>query len=170
VIPVPRSTKPGDEAPFVWASHTALDLALKVSGTSGVAVYIALCRLHSEAPPPFKNAFFASEANIGFHCGLSARGLRPILRELMRAKLISAAFVSVTQAKKYTVFSVHPSGTNCRTEKTAVRQSRSTIFADIKEVSLTPQSERDTSPPSAPSPCGGPGHGEEEKGGLTNEW
>jgi hypothetical protein len=114
----------GETAPAAFFGHAAHDEVLKVSGTSGLAVYMALCRLESETPPRFKPAFFASEDKIAFYSGLSARRMRAHLKKLCIAKLVQIHFPrgegTSRQSRKYTLLTLKDEptgqtvhGTNC---------------------------------------------------------
>jgi hypothetical protein len=77
------------DGPYLWLSKDAQDRALEAAGSKGLATYIALCRLESNAPQAYKSRFSASRFNIAQFSGLSVRTIAEILPVLVRARLIS---------------------------------------------------------------------------------
>jgi hypothetical protein len=63
------------------------DKALECDSVS-LLVYVALLRIHSDAPPEEKNCFRAGVARIKRHCGLSRRAIQDRLPRLAAEGLI----------------------------------------------------------------------------------
>lgn len=74
--------------PFTRIFKADHDKALE-SGSLTLLVYLALCRIHSDAPPEEKRSFRAGAARIARHCGLSRRAIQPRLKQLQADGLIS---------------------------------------------------------------------------------
>jgi hypothetical protein len=74
--------------PFTRIFKTDHDKALE-AGPLALLVYLALCRIHSDAPPDEKGCFRAGAARIARHCGLSRRAIQPRLRLLEKEQLIT---------------------------------------------------------------------------------
>lgn len=74
--------------PFTRIFKADHDKALE-SGPLALLVYLALCRIHSDAPPEEKGCFRAGAARIARHCGLSRRAIQPRLRLLEKEQLIT---------------------------------------------------------------------------------
>ena len=83
------SIRAQSDASYLWLSKDAHDRALEAAGTKGLAVYVALCRLESNAPLAHKGAFSASRFNIAQFSGVSARTVADLLPVLVRARLIT---------------------------------------------------------------------------------
>jgi hypothetical protein len=69
--------------PFSVIQKSEHDKALAL-GSTGLLVYVALCRLQSDARPDEKDCFAAGAARIAKHCGLSKRCVKsylPLLSE-----------------------------------------------------------------------------------------
>jgi hypothetical protein len=62
--------------------------ALKAAGTIGFAIYAAICKQRFMTAPQHRSAFFCSENNISFHCGISTRRIREPLRMLESAGIV----------------------------------------------------------------------------------
>lgn len=65
------------------------DRALAAGGTSALAVYVALCRLHSDARPEEKNSFRAGKSRVARHSGCSTRQVVRVLPLLQAEGLIA---------------------------------------------------------------------------------
>jgi|GEM_PF-5456870 len=63
------------------------DKALECDSAS-LLVYLALCRIHSDAPPEEKSGFKAGAARVARHCGLSRRTIQKCLPRLANEGLI----------------------------------------------------------------------------------
>ena len=74
--------------PFTRIFKADHDKALE-AGPLALLVYLALCRIHSDAPPEEKGCFRAGAARIARHCGLSRRAIQPRLRLLEKEQLIT---------------------------------------------------------------------------------
>lgn len=74
--------------PFTRIFKADHDKALEVDSLS-LLVYLALCRIHSDAPPEEKGCFRAGAARIARHCGLSRRAIQQRLRLLEKEQLIT---------------------------------------------------------------------------------
>jgi hypothetical protein len=86
----------GSSGPHKWSSRpfTQLfkdlhDRALAVGGTSALAVYVALCRIHSDARPEEKDSFRAGKARVARHSGCSTRTVVRVLPLLEAEGLIA---------------------------------------------------------------------------------
>jgi hypothetical protein len=101
-----------NDAPYLWLSKDAQDRALEAGGTKGLAVYVALCRLESNAPQQYKGAFSASRFNISQFSGVSVRIVADLLPVLVRARLIGfqsgrhAGKDRSHEANKFTLFCI----------------------------------------------------------------
>jgi hypothetical protein len=89
--------------------------ALKAAGTIGFAIYAAICKQRFMTKPEFRSAFFCSENNISYHCGVSPRRIRQPLRELEDAGLVRISRPQgiekvMHQASKITLLPVLTSG------------------------------------------------------------
>lgn len=76
-----RSIKDGA---WFWASKSSQEIALRHGGATGLAVYLGLCRLESDAPQGAKGEFYASAVSISRAAGIPARTVQrflPILEE-----------------------------------------------------------------------------------------
>ena len=69
-------------APHTRISKAHHDKILTALGTPGLAVYIALCRIQSDAKAEEKHLFDAGARRISRHCGLSVRSIRTYLPQL----------------------------------------------------------------------------------------
>ena len=67
------------DGPYYWINKDAADMARLAGGTTGLAIYQALCHLESNAPQNCKGEFFASRSNIA---ELSGVGVRTVTRYL----------------------------------------------------------------------------------------
>jgi hypothetical protein len=76
-------------APHTRIVKDAHDKALTALGTQGLAVYVALCRIQSDARAEEKSLFAAGAQRIARHCGLSVRCIRYYLPKLAVLGLIS---------------------------------------------------------------------------------
>lgn len=76
-----------DHGPWLWCSKASLERSRKAGGMQGVAIYIALCHLESDAPEKYKGAFFASRKNISEVSGLPVRTITRYLPVLQKAGL-----------------------------------------------------------------------------------
>jgi hypothetical protein len=79
-------------APHTRISKAHHDKVLTALGTPGLAVYIALCRIQSDAKAEEKHLFDAGARRISRHCGLSVRSIRtylPMLADLGAIKVQS---------------------------------------------------------------------------------
>src|SRR5579859_4708584 len=90
----PEQRKPRRKGEGVWITLWApLPIeesarALKAAGTIGFAIYAAICKQRFLTAPKYRSAFFCSEQNIAFHCGVSARRIRQPLRDLEAAGVV----------------------------------------------------------------------------------
>jgi hypothetical protein len=73
--------------PFTRIFKADHDKALEADPLA-LLVYVALCRIQSDAPPEEKASFRAGAARIARHCGLSRRAIQERLRRLQRDGLI----------------------------------------------------------------------------------
>lgn len=73
--------------PFVQIFKTEWSKALECDSVS-LMVYLALCHIHSDAPPEEKGCFRAGAARIAKHCGLSRRAIQERLPRLAAEGLI----------------------------------------------------------------------------------
>lgn len=69
-------------APHTRISKAHHDKILTALGTPGLAVYVALCRIQSDAKAEEKHLFDAGARRISRHCGLSVRSIRTYLPQL----------------------------------------------------------------------------------------
>ena len=70
-------------------------------GSTGLLVYVAFCRLQSDARPDEKDGFQAGAARIAKHCGLSKRCVKGYLPLLVEEKLIEVASGRKTDTRNY---------------------------------------------------------------------
>lgn len=95
-------------------SKAAIERALQADGYEGVALYIGLCRLESDAPSKSKGCFFASATNIAYASGLGERTVKRHLPILERAGLFSLisgkkkGSKTGHQANQFTLLNVGP--------------------------------------------------------------
>lgn len=75
------------DGPWLWMSKAGMERALFADGVEGLAIYAALCRLESDAKEEYKNAFFASHANIAKMSGCGERTVKRHLPLLQKAGL-----------------------------------------------------------------------------------
>jgi DNA-binding MarR family transcriptional regulator len=73
--------------PFTRIFKADHDKALEADSLA-LLVYLALCRIHSDAPPEEKGCFRAGAARIARHCGLSRRAIQERVRRLADEGLI----------------------------------------------------------------------------------
>ena len=73
--------------PFTRIFKSDHDKALE-GDSLALLVYVALCRIQSDAPPEEKGSFRAGAARIARHCGLSSRAIQERLRRLQKDRLI----------------------------------------------------------------------------------
>ncbi len=78
--------KPGAYTRIFKADH---DKAITAGGLAALGVYLALCRIHSDAPPDEKHSFKAGAGRIKRHCHLSVRSIKTYLPVLEREGLIA---------------------------------------------------------------------------------
>lgn len=76
-----------EDGPWLWISKAAMDRARLAGGVNGVAIYVALCRLESDAPERFKDEFFASRNNISEYSGVPVRTITRYLAILQQSGL-----------------------------------------------------------------------------------
>lgn len=69
-------------APHTRVGKAQHDKVLTALGTPGLAVYVALCRIQSDAKAEEKHLFAAGAQRIARHCGLSVRCIRYHLPKL----------------------------------------------------------------------------------------
>ena len=74
-------------SPWLWMSKSARERAISAAGPSGVAIYLGLCSLESDAPKIAKDGFYASAANIARASGIGVRSVQRHLRALADAGL-----------------------------------------------------------------------------------
>jgi hypothetical protein len=74
--------------PFTRIFKADHDKALETDSL-GLLVYLALCRIQSDAPPEEKGSFRAGAARIARHCGLSRRAIQERVRRLAGEGLIT---------------------------------------------------------------------------------
>lgn len=86
--------------PFSVIQKSAHDKALEL-GSTGLLVYVAICRLQSDARPDEKDSFPAGAARIAKHCGLSKRCVKGYLPLLVEEKLIELTSGSKTDTRNY---------------------------------------------------------------------
>ena len=65
------------------------DKAVTVGGVNAFAVYVALCRIHSDSRPELKDSFPAGAARVARHCGLSTKTVKRMLPLLKKEGLVS---------------------------------------------------------------------------------
>lgn len=68
--------------PHTRISKAHHDKILTALGTPGLALYLALCRIQSDAKAEEKHLFCAGARRISRHCGLSVRSIRTYLPAL----------------------------------------------------------------------------------------
>jgi len=73
--------------PFTQIFKADHDKALEADHLA-LLVYLALCRIQSDAPPEDKASFRAGAARIARHCGLSRRAIQERVRRLQNDGLI----------------------------------------------------------------------------------
>jgi hypothetical protein len=73
--------------PFTRVFKADHDKALETDSL-GLLVYLALCRIQSDAPPEDKGSFRAGAARIARHCGLSRRAIQERLHRLAQEGLL----------------------------------------------------------------------------------
>lgn len=76
-------------SPWLWMSKAARERAISAAGASGVAIYLGLCSLESDAPKSAKDGFFASASNIARASGIGVRSVQRHLRALADAGLFT---------------------------------------------------------------------------------
>lgn len=86
--------------PFSVIQKSAHDKALEL-GSTGLLVYVALCRLQSDARPDEKDNFQAGAARIAKHCGLSKRCVKGYLPLLVEEKLIDLTSGGKTDTRNH---------------------------------------------------------------------
>lgn len=103
-----------NHSPWCWMSKTGLERAASAGGQAGVAIYAALCRLESNAPPEVKGDFFASAQNIATAAGMGARTVGTYLPILAKAGLFTmrsgrqSAAAGKIEANRFTLLDVGP--------------------------------------------------------------
>jgi len=101
-------------SPFLWMSKTGLERAASAGGQAGVAIYVALCKLESNAPPEVKGDFFASAQNIATAAGIGVRTVGTYLPILAKAGLFTmrsgrqSAAAGKIEANRFTLLDVGP--------------------------------------------------------------
>lgn len=86
--------------PFSVIQKSEHDKALAL-GSTGLLVYVALCRLQSDARPDEKNCFPAGAARIAKHCGLSSRCVKDYLPKLAAEGIIEIESGCKTGTRNY---------------------------------------------------------------------
>ncbi len=86
--------------PFSVIQKSEHDKALAL-GSTGLLVYVALCRLQSDARPDEKDCFPAGAARIGKHCGLSSRCVKDYLPKLAAEGIIEIESGCKTGTRNY---------------------------------------------------------------------
>ncbi|MEX1118778.1 MAG: hypothetical protein WEB60_08285 [Terrimicrobiaceae bacterium] len=76
---------PGAYSRIFKADH---DRAIACGGLTGLAVYVALCRIHSDAPPEEKNHFRAGASRIARHGAVSTKTAKRMLPLLAQEGII----------------------------------------------------------------------------------
>jgi hypothetical protein len=101
-----------DHSPWLWMSKPGLERAASAGGEAGVAIYCALCKLESNAPPEVKGDFFASAQNIATAAGVGVRTAERYLPILAKAGLFTmrsgkrSAAAGKIQANRFTLLDV----------------------------------------------------------------
>jgi hypothetical protein len=101
-------------SPWLWISKAGLERAASAGGDVAVAIYAALCRLESNAPPEAKAGFFASAQNIATAAGVGVRTAERYLPILAKAGLFTmqsgkrSAAAGKIQANKFCLLNVGP--------------------------------------------------------------
>jgi len=75
--------------PHTRISKAQHDAILTALGTPGFVVYVALCRIQSDAKLDEKHLFPAGAKRIARHCGLSVRSIRAYLPQLVELGAIT---------------------------------------------------------------------------------
>ena len=86
--------------PFSVIQKAAHDKALEL-GSTGLLVYVGLCRLQSDARPDEKDNFPAGAARIAKHCGLSSRCVKDYLPLLAKEGIIEITSGCKTDTRNY---------------------------------------------------------------------
>lgn len=86
--------------PFSVIQKSEHDKALEL-GSTGLLVYVALCRLQSDARPDEKDNFPAGAARIAKHCGLSSRCVKDYLPLLANEGIIEVTSGCKTDTRNY---------------------------------------------------------------------
>ena len=101
-------------SPWLWMSKAGLERAASAGGQAGVAIYVAICRLESNAPPEVKADFFASAQNIATAAGIGVRTVGTYLPILAKAGLFTmrsgrqSAAAGKIEANRFTLLDVGP--------------------------------------------------------------
>ena len=105
-------------SPWLWISKSAQDRALSAAGSTGLAIYTALCRLESDCPAKAKSAFHASASNIARASGMGVRSVERYLPDLAKAGLVAirsgrkSAANGANEANQYRLLNIgYPSAT-----------------------------------------------------------
>jgi len=78
--------RPGAYTRIFKSDH---DRAVTAGGLTALGVYLALCRIHSDAAPEEKDSFRAGAARIARHAGVSTKTAKRMLPILARENLIT---------------------------------------------------------------------------------
>jgi len=153
------------QIPHTRIYKTDHDKAITAGGTASLVVYLALCRIHSDAKPEEKDSFQAGAGRIKRHCGLSVRHIKTQLRILEKEGLI--------RIKNGTKKNPHDEWSE--NEVTLLGSAMAALGSAKKErencthLNIPPKGgmKKKTTPPllSAAPPTAAAAHGEEKKGG-----
>lgn len=95
-----RTAQSRRRRPFSVVQKSEHDKVLAL-GPTGLLVYVALCRLQSDARPDEKDNFPAGAERIAKHCGLSSRCVKAYLPRLAEEGLIEIESGRRTDARNY---------------------------------------------------------------------
>jgi len=132
-------------SPWSWVSKAAQERALEIGGLKLLLVYLALCRLESDAPDEAKGCFHASANQIARHTGLSPRSVQGVLSQLESSGLATvqsgrgSGDKGSHVANRYTLLQIQPpyaldAYTPYATGADAHTQIQHEIIADNKEL------------------------------------
>ena len=160
-----------DHSPWCWMSKLGLERAASAGGEAGVAIYAALCKLESNAPPEVKADFFASAQNIATVAGVGVRTVERYLPILAKAGLFTmrsgkrSAAAGKIQANRFTLLNV---GLPSATVADGPSATESRVNGGHKRYSAR-RAERKSADPAKGGGAEAPRHGAEERE-TTDGW
>jgi hypothetical protein len=157
------------------------DKALEL-GSTCLMVFLALCRIQSDAPPEKKGLFQAGAARIMRHCGLSRRAVQDGMKRLAAEGLIEIKSgrrkdrktdheenqITLKGSAQDALGSARDEGIRCARKKKASKEAKKEGRFAGSEAIASPASGNEKSP--AANPCGWPSkstHHPEQK--TTNQ-